>query len=279
MKLVDKLPPLAFAAISIFLWASLAALGKQLGNLPPFLLVGVALCIGGIFGLRYWRNWANITYSRIVLGIYGLFGFHFFLFLALKRAPAIETNLINYLWPLLIVLLAPVFMPHTKLTVWHIGGGVLGFLGAMVLTLGKAQGFEVQYAVGYSCAAVSAFVWASYSLLTRRMGPSPRGAVGLYCLVSGVLSLVCHAVFEPSANIGNRDWLWLLILGGGPMGLAFYTWDAALQRGDVHAIAALSYATPLLSTAALWLVGAGQLGWSAAAALILIVAGAVLAGR
>jgi drug/metabolite transporter (DMT)-like permease len=282
MQTLTKTPPLALAAISIALWATLAALGKQLAHLPPFLLVGVALCIGGAFGLKHWRNWASIAPARLALGVYGLFGFHFFLFFALQRAPAIEANLINYLWPLLIVLLAPILVPHTTLTRWHVAGGALGFAGAALLMLGKAQGFDSQYALGYGCAAVSAFIWASYSLLTRRMGDAqaaPSGSVALYCWVSGVLSLLCHAAFEPSTAIAAADWLWLVLLGAGPMGLAFYTWDAALQRGDVRTIGALSYATPLLSTCVLWLTGAGQLGWNAAGALVLIVAGAVLASR
>lgn len=280
MKSLNKFSPLTLATVSIGLWATLAALGKQLAHLPPFLLVSVALCIGGTFGLKHWRGWTSIAPARLVLGVYGLFGFHFFLFFALRRAPAIEANLINYLWPLLIVLLAPVLVPPTTLTRWHVAGGVLGFAGATLLMLGNVQGFSAEYALGYGCAAVSAFIWASYSLLTRRLGEAqaaPSGSVALYCLVAGVLSLLCHAAFEPRTAIAGTDWLWLILLGAGPMGLAFYTWDAALQRGDVRAIGALSYATPLLSTAVLWLTGAGQLGWNAAGAIVLIVAGAVLA--
>jgi hypothetical protein len=40
-----------------------------------------------------------------------LFGFHFLLFMALRLAPPIEANLVNYLWPLLIVLLTPLVLP------------------------------------------------------------------------------------------------------------------------------------------------------------------------
>ena len=40
------------------------------------------------------------------LAIFGLFAYHAFYFLALRLAPAAEANLINYLWPLLIVLLS-----------------------------------------------------------------------------------------------------------------------------------------------------------------------------
>jgi drug/metabolite transporter (DMT)-like permease len=286
VPLFNKIPPLFLAAISIALWGTLAALGKQLAHIPPFLLVGIALCIGGGLGMlvcfRQWREWTALSAQSLGLGVYGLFGFHFFLFLALQRAPAIEANLINYLWPLLIVLLSPVIIPNTVLTRWHVVGGGLGFMGAVALLMGSSQGFEEQYALGYGCAAVSALIWATYSLLTKRLSlqhAAPSSAVGLYCLVSGVLSLLCHRLFEPSTGIASTDWPWLLVLGAGPMGLAFFAWDAALQRGDVRTIGALSYVTPLLSTAVLWLIGAGALGWNAALALVLIIAGAVLASQ
>src|SRR5258708_11903811 len=51
----------------------------------------------------------------------------------------------------------------------------------------------------------------------------------------------------------------LAILGLGPMGLAFLAWDAALKQGDPRAIAALSYFTPLFSTALLsWVSGRSE---------------------
>jgi drug/metabolite transporter (DMT)-like permease len=54
---------------------------------------------------------AGSTASTLLLGVYGLFGYHFLLFLALRSAPPLEANLVNYLWPLLIVVLAPVLLP------------------------------------------------------------------------------------------------------------------------------------------------------------------------
>jgi drug/metabolite transporter (DMT)-like permease len=268
--------PLLLALISVLLWSTLAFLGLKLSHIPPFLLVGIALCIGALASVRHLEQWKAVTPKLLLLGVFGLFGFHFFLFVALRSAPAIEANLINYLWPLLIVVLAPVILPGTHLTLRHILAALLGFGGAALLVTGGKLGFDTQYALGYGCALASAFIWAIYSLATKRMGAFPTGAVGAFCLLSGLLSLACHAALEPRMTPAGSDWLWLALMGLGPMGLAFFTWDAAMKRGDARAIGSLSYLTPLLSTVLLAVTGAGKLNALSIMAMALIVGGAVL---
>ena len=101
---------------------------------------------------------------------------------------------------------------------------------------------------GYLPALGSAFVWASYSLLTQRVPPFPTSAIGLFALVSGLLSLLCHALLEAPVSPQASDWPWLVLMGLGPLGAAFFLWDAALKRGDARQIGLLSFLTPLLST-------------------------------
>ena len=74
----------------------------------------------------------------------------------------------------------------------------------------------------------------------------------------------------------GREVLFLLVLGIGPMGSAFYTWDAALKRGDPRTIGALAYLTPLLSTLNLVAFGGKALSAASAAAMGLIIAGALV---
>jgi len=84
--------PLVAAAGAILLWSTLAALGLSLSHLPPFLLSGVALVIGALPGAWQWRKW-RVPRATLLLGVCGLFGFHFLLFLALRFAPPVEANL------------------------------------------------------------------------------------------------------------------------------------------------------------------------------------------
>jgi drug/metabolite transporter (DMT)-like permease len=275
------LHPNLYALAAIALWASLASLGVALSHVPPFLLTGLALLVGSVPAWPAWRQW-RVVPAALALGIYGLFGYHFLLFIALRHAPPVEANLVNYLWPLLIVVLAPLLLPGVRLKPLHWLAGVLGFAGAAVAIVG-GRGVAGGLAWGYLPALGSAFIWATYSLGTRRLSAMRRGfptaAIGLFGLVSGLLSLACHALLEPAASLSLRDGLLVTVMGLGPLGAAFFLWDRALKQGDPRTIGVLSYLTPLLSTALLALTSGRSLTAWLALAAGLIVGAALLALR
>ena len=107
----------------------------------------------------------------------------------------------------------------------------------------------------------------------------PTTAIGLFGLVSGLLSLLCHVLLEPAATLQARDGLLLAVLGLGPLGGAFYLWDKALKLGDARHIGILSYATPLASTTLLVLVSGQRFHTSLALATVMILGAAVLGMR
>ena len=127
-----------FALGAIALWATLASLGIALAHVPPFLLTGLALVIGSVPAWPLLRQW-RVPASTLALGVYGLFGYHFLLFVALRNAPPVEANLVNYLWPLLIVVLAPVLLPGMRLRPAHALAAVAGFAGAAIAILGAGR--------------------------------------------------------------------------------------------------------------------------------------------
>jgi len=276
--------PTLNALAAIALWATLASLGTALAHLPPFLLTGLALIIGSVMSwplaLRDRRAWA-VPPRTLALGVYGLFGFHFLLFIALRHAPPVEANLVNYLWPLFMVVLAPVLLPGMSLRPLHVLAALLGFAGAAIAILGARGGGVSGTASywGFLPALGSAFIWASYSLWTQRVPAFPTTAIGLFGLLSGALSLVCHALLEPSVTLSPRDWMLVVLCGLGPLGAAFFFWDLALKRGDARQIGILSYLTPLASTALLMLVTGRALSWSIALAAVLIISAAVMGTR
>lgn len=272
---------LALGAIA--LWASLAALGVALAHVPPFLLTGLCLLIGSLIALplsRFdWRQWL-VPAPTLALGVYGLFGYHFLLFMALRHAPPVQANLVNYLWPLGIVVMAPLFLPGMTLSRRHVLAALIGFAGAALAILSRGgDGETAVWSWGYLLALAAAFMWSSYSLLTRRVAAFPTAAIGSFALVSGVLSLLCHALLEPAAVLSVQDWLLIGLLGLGPLGGAFFLWDAALKRGDARQIGVLSFITPLLSTVTLLAVQGERPSVSVGVAAVLIIGAAVVATR
>jgi drug/metabolite transporter (DMT)-like permease len=229
--------------------------------------------------ISQWR----LPLPTLLVGVYGLFGFHFLLFLALRHAPAVEANLLNYLWPLGMVVMAPLFLKDMRLHSRHVVAALIGFSGAATAIMG--QGSEnsatTWFESGYLLALASAFVWASYSLMTRRLPHFPTAAVGSFAMASALLSLCCHILLEPDADVSltKHDVLWIALLGLGPLGGAFFLWDAAIKLGDTRRIGLLAFATPILSTSLLLLTTGKALQWNVAVAALLVVGAAVWGSR
>jgi drug/metabolite transporter (DMT)-like permease len=250
----------------------------MLAAIPSLQLVASALCLGGVAGAWWWRSW-RVPWPTFAVGVVGIFGYHALLFTAFRLAPPVEANLVNYLWPLLIVLLSPLVVGGA-LRPRHVIGAALGFAGAALAISGGRVAFAAESLPGFACAALAALTWALYSLLTKRLPRFPSAAVSGFCLVSGLLAAAWSTASGQSwswiGTLPMRGWLLLLALGLGPMGLAFVCWDAALKRGDPRVIGSLSYLAPLASTAMLALIAGLPPSRMALVALALIVAGAAL---
>lgn len=260
---------------AIALWGTLALLAVELSRVPPFLLTGTALAIGSLVGARGLAA-GPPPWRALALGVYGLFGFHFFLFMALRHAPPVQANLVNYLWPLLIVVLAPLLVPGVAFSKRHAIAACVGFAGAAGLIVGRGGWPAGGEALGYAFALASALIWSTYSLLTRRFAGVPGSAVAWFCAISAALALACHAAFEPRYVPQGLEWLWLALLGAGPMGAAFFLWDRAMKHGDPRVIGSLAYLAPLLSTVLLIVVAGAAWTPLTLVAMALIVAGAWL---
>lgn len=280
-----------YALAAIALWASLAALALSLSHVPAFLLTGVSLMVGSVLAwpavLRRPALW-RMPPSTLAFGVLSLFGYHFLLFMGLRLAPAVEVNLINYLWPLLLVVLAPLYLPGMSLRPVHLMASAMGFGGAIIAIMGAQTSASASTTpsnplLGYLLALLAACAWANYSLQTKRLSLQGRGfptaAIGLFGLVSGGFSLLCHWALEPAVSLSLQDWGLLVLLGLGPLGASFFLWDQALKLGDARHIGILSYITPLASTTLLMVASERPLTLSIALAATLIMGAAILGTR
>ena len=272
---------------AVLLWALLALLTVWSGAVPPFQLNAICFAIGAASG----AVWMAATGTPVAvfrqrpaiwaLGVFGLFGYHFFYFTALRNAPPAEAGLIAYLWPLLIVLFSGL-LPGERLRPLHLLGAATALAGAaLILTrdgAAFASGDAPGLALGYAAAAICALTWSGYSVLSRRFGGTPTAVVTGFLAVAAVLSAVCHLAFERTIWPADAvEWAAVAGLGLGPVGLAFYLWDVGVKRGDIQLLGTASYAAPLLSTLALAAAGLARPTASLALAALLIAGGAALA--
>jgi drug/metabolite transporter (DMT)-like permease len=272
---------------AILMWGALALLTVWTGNVPPFQLIAMCFTIAFAGAMTKWlANGENpLAHTRHpaavwILGVGGLFGYHFFYFLALRNAPAVEAGLIAYLWPLLIVVFSAL-LPGERLRWFHLAGALLGLGGsALLITGGGTVSFKSEFALGYGAAATCALTWATYSVVSRRFGHVPTDTVGWFCGAAAVLGLIAHLVFEDTVwPTDAGQWLAVLALGLGPVGLAFFVWDYGVKRGNSQSLGVFSYAAPLISTLLLIAFGAADLSWAVAIACAAIVGGALLASK
>lgn len=271
---------------AIVMWSLLAVLTVITGRIPAFQLAAMTFGIGALAGACswLWRPGAARALRQPpvawAVGVGGLFGYHALYFLALRLAPPAEAGLLNYLWPLLIVLFASL-LPGERLKPHHVLGALLGLAGTVLLFAGNTgTPFTPAQLPGFVAAFIAAFVWAGYSVLSRKLKAVPTDAVVGFCLVTSLLAALVHISVEITVWPETpMQWLALVALGLGPVGAAFYAWDIGMKRGDIRVLGAASYATPLLSTGCLIAAGYAQATAAIALAALLIAGGGLIAAK
>jgi drug/metabolite transporter (DMT)-like permease len=253
---------------------------------PPFQLAAMTFAIGGLMGAATWpfRKGAVSALRQgwqvWLLGVGGLFGYHFVYFSAIRAAPPVEVSLIAYLWPLFLVVFSAL-LPGERLRLHHMVGVALGLTGAVLIigggeSLSLTQGFGFGHALAFACS----IIWAGYSVLSRGFGKVSTDVVAGFCLITAFLAAICHLFFE--TTVWPQDvlqWSAVLALGLLPVGAAFYSWDHGVKHGDIMVLGAASYASPLLSTLVLVAAGFAPLTRPVLVACLLITVGAVVAAK
>jgi drug/metabolite transporter (DMT)-like permease len=271
---------------AILMWSLLAVLTVATGKIPAFQLAAMTFAIGALVGFLTWVGRPGAIGAlrqpplAWIVGVGGLFGYHALYFLALRFAPPAEAGLLNYLWPLLIVLFSSL-LPGERLAPHHIVGALLGLVGTVLLFAGNGSGgFAPGQLPGLIAAFVAAFVWAAYSVMSRKLKAVPTDAVAGFCAVTALLATLMHGIVEVTVwPETTAQWLAIIALGVGPVGAAFYAWDIGMKRGDIRVLGAASYATPLLSTSFLILAGFAKPSASIAIAAVLIASGGLIAAK
>ena len=267
--------------IAILLWATLALLAAATNGIPPFETLSLSFAIACASGLAVVAARGRLALLRQpvrawALGFAGLFFYHGLYFTAIDNAPPAQASLICYLWPLLIVLFA-VLLPGGKLRPRHLVGALLGLTGTALILLGRGGALSgAGSPLGYASAFAAAFVWSGYSVTNRRVSAVPSDVIAGICGLVAIAGAITHFAVERTIVPDVVQALAIIGLGLGPVGLAFFVWDAATKHGDIALLGTLSYGAPLFSTLLLIAAGMAPASVTILGAAALIVGGAAI---
>lgn len=286
----------ALGLVAIVLWSATFAVSRSLAEKIGFVTAGAGMLIaGGVLGCLYvaiieGRRAIVFRLPRAYLIGCGLLlcAYMVCLFLAIglaaNRQQTVEVGIINYLWPgLTLVFAIPILGAKVR---WSFFVGIaMAAAGAVLAPLRLSE-----YSAGtllenlrtnplpYGLALAGAIVWALYSVLSRRWaGGAEGGGVPLFTLAAGLVLLALRPAFHETSCWSLQAAGELAFMAVFPVMIAYAFWDRAMRLGNVTLVAAVSYLTPLLSTALSALYLGVDLGWNLWLACGLIVAGAALA--
>ncbi|MGD9639358.1 MAG: DMT family transporter [Alphaproteobacteria bacterium] len=238
--------------LTIIMWSVSALLISYTGKVPAFLLASMVF---GICSAIYLVKWAinkekfwhyfymsKKAYITVVCGVGGYISFYY---MAFKMAPAMEVNLLNYLWPILMVITSAVILKN-KLLGYQFLGIILGFIGVFLIFAKEQKlALNLDYLLGYIFAVAGALIWSIYSVVTRKIIFTPNN-MAVFNIIFSILFFVMHKIFENTVYPNGSEWCGVILLGFTTT--SYMLWDYAMKKGDVEFLVSLSYFIPLFST-------------------------------
>ena len=252
--------PTLCSCLALLLWSSSAYLSVALKKIPPFQLTAftmTSLFVIKVVQIVIFNKWSCLKQPWYIYVGGSLFftGFNFLYYLAFKFAPAAEVDIINYLWPIMIIILSGA-LPDESFSGVHLLSAAIGFLSIWVLFQGECSW---RYIWGYIAAFSGALCWVAYNLLHRHYSDSSSAVIGIYGGVSAIFCSFLHFATETTVAPTTSQWVHMLLLGFIIVGFSYSLWDFGLKRGSIQTLSICSYFTPIVSILILVITGEASL--------------------
>jgi drug/metabolite transporter (DMT)-like permease len=191
------------------------------------------------------RRWAKVLKQPALIWIVGFLGIcmsDFAYIYGAQHAPIAHVDLVDYMWPCLVVLFTSM-LPKERFTAQHMIGALLGLLGIYVLVHHEViqNGFNLRYFIGYGLALFGAFLWSGYSAFSRFHKEVPTEMIGMYCGLGAVVCAALHFQFEtfvvPTWTQGSLA----VATGLTGAGIAYQLWDYGVKFGNIYLLSSVTY--------------------------------------
>ena len=244
--------------ISLIIWSFLAVLSVNLKNIPIFELCSIASLTGFITASitnTYLNIWKNIPHHPKYVWIIGLIGIcinDIFYFSSFKHAPAVQVDLINYTWPIIITLLTAITNKKPP-TFQGLFALIIAFTGIYILlTNNKSKNFlEICHLKGYILAFLAAFSWAAYVTASKQYGKTKTEMIAVYNFFGIIFSITMHLKYEVFVKPNTVELLSAIMIGSFSHCFAYMFWDYGIKKGNDKLLNTLVYTIPIVSVSLL----------------------------
>lgn len=172
----------------------------------------------------------------LLLGTFGVVGYHFFFFSSLRYTAVANSAIINAFNPVVTGFLAAVVLKETLAWRNYLGGAI-AILGVLVLlTSGDLFSlFQIQFNAGDLFMLCAVGCWACYSILLRYLGRRYSGlAMSYYGALFGVAQLLLLTIPEVQhtgwPNFSLASLFSILYMGIGASGIGYLLFTISTQR-------------------------------------------------
>ena len=254
----NKLKGTVFVLICVALWGLIpvvAKLGQTSLDNHQFLfwsslvsLVVLSLTAtfkGDIAEIKYYslKEWNYFVF----LGLLGTYVYYLFLYLGYAKAVGMEVLVIQYTWPLFVLILS-LFILKEDLSLKKIVAITLGFIGVMlVLSKGESQNIELSNLTFISLVAAGSFCFALFSVLSKNVSRAPLAVISIYFLSASIASFFSMLYFSSFAFPSASELMPVLINGILVNGFSYMFWVLALRSTEASYLAPFTFITPVLS--------------------------------
>jgi len=235
------------------MWGFNASLFTSLISLPRFEVISIVLLTSFIISVirlsinKTWHKIYNVPLHIWAAGIGGFYIANICFVFALQYAPPENIELISYLWPILIIFLAPLYL-KTQIKIHHVLGSIIAFSGIfLLLNNTNPIGGSLQYWKGYLLTMGYLIFWTTYIITSIKYPNAPNELVGIFCGIGALLSFIFHLLGEDYIAPSQNEISTMILIGITGQGLAYLFWDYSIKHGHSYTLCILSNFTPLLS--------------------------------
>lgn len=285
---MKKNSPHLYLIITILLWSATPAVAKlalkELNNLQILFyinIVGSITLFSVVFfqgKIKSLKTLKGLDYLKMFgMGVLGVFLYYILLYGSFDRAPAGQANIINYLWPIFVVIFSIIilrerFNNKTFLAI------LISFIGALlVITRGDLSNFHQQYISGYLLAFAGAVCYGLFSVFGKKLYYEKFTSMLIYYLASLVLIIPTMLIFSDFVLPRSVSTiLAVLFLGSLPNSIGFVLWFKALKIGQTSKMANIVYLTPFLALVLVYFINKEIIPLISILGLLLIVSGILI---